>query len=305
MAIMNRSQFKKQLQLGLNTVFGQEYKRYPEEWKQIFDIETSRKAYEEDVLMTGLGAAQVKREGAGVAYDAGSEAWVARYYHETIALAFAITEEAVEDGLYGDLGAKFARALARSMQHTKEIKGANILNWAFDATNHPVGDGVALCSTAHPLQGGGTLANTPTVQADLAESSLEDALVAIGLFVDDRGIPIAATAKKLIVPPQLEFVAERLTQSQLRPGTADNDVNAILNKGMIPEGYTVNHRLTDTNAWFLKTDVQDGLKHFIRKPLQRGMEGDFETGNSRFKARERYSFGVTDYRAVYGSSGST
>jgi hypothetical protein len=304
MAVMNRAQFKRQLQLGLNTVFGQEYKRYPEEWRDAFDVDTSRKAYEEDVLMTGLGAAKVKAEGAGVDYDSGSEAWVARYYHQTIALAFSITEEAVEDGLYGDLGAKFSRALARSMQHTKEILGANIFNYGFDASGHPIGDGAALFSTQHPLVGGGYAANTPTTQADLAESSLEDALTAIGALVDDRGIPVALQARRLLVPIQLQFVAERLTQSQLRPGTADNDVNAILNKGMLPEGYAINHRFTDTNAWFIKTDVPDGLKHFVRKPLQRGMEGDFESGNLRYKARERFSFGVTDWRGAYGSSGS-
>jgi hypothetical protein len=299
--MMNRSQFRKQLQLGLNTVFGQEYKRYPEEWKEIFDQSTSEKAYEEDVLMTGLGAAQIKKEGAAVSYDEGSEAWVARYYHVEVALAFAITETAVEDGLYGDLGAKFSKALARSMQHTKEILGVNVLNNAF-SSSYTGGDGVALCSASHPLQGGGTASNTFASHADLSEASLEDALTAIGLYVDDRYIPIAAQGKKLIVPPALNFVAERLLQSQLRPGTADNDVNAILNKGMLPEGYTVNHRLTDPTKWFIKTDVPDGLKYFQRTELKRGMEGDFESGSLRYKARERFSFGFTDWRATFGSS---
>lgn len=301
---MNRSQFKKQLQLGLNAVVGMELKRYPEEWKAIFDIETSVKAYEEEVLLTGFGAAAIKGEGATVAYDEGSEAWVARYYHQTIALAFAITEEAVDDGLYGDLGARYAKALVRSMIHTKEVIGANILNNGF-STSYPIGDGAALLSVSHPLQGGGYGANTFSTQADLAEASLEDALTAISLLTDDRGIPVAVQARKLLVHPSNQFTAERLLQSQLRPGTADNDVNAILNKGMIPEGYAVNHRFTDSNAWFIKTDAPDGLKHFVRKPLTKRMEGDFETGNLRFSTRERYSFGATDWRGIFGSSGTT
>jgi hypothetical protein len=303
MSIMSRSQFRKQLQEGLNAIFGLEYKRYPEEWREIFDVYKSTKAFEEDVLMTGMGAAQVKAEGAGVAYDTGSEAWVARYMHETIALAFAITEEALEDNLYGDIGAKYARALARSMQHTKEVKGANVLNNGF-SSSYPGGDAKALFATDHPLQGGGTLSNTFTVAADLSEASLEDAIIQISNWTDDRGIPIAAQALKLIIPPALSFVAERLLASSLRPGTADNDVNALKSKGMLPQGYSVNHRLTDVDAWFLKTDVPDGLKFFQRKSLQRGMEGDFETGNSRYKARERYAMGWTDFRAAFGSSGS-
>lgn len=304
MAVMNRAQFRHQLQLGLNTVFGLEYKRYPEEWRDLFDISPSKKAYEEDVLMTGFGGAQVKPEGRGVAYDAGSEAWVARYKHDTIALAFAITEEAVEDGLYGDLGAKFAKALARSMQHTKEVNGANVLNNGFTAGAYAGGDGVALFSTSHPLVGGGVLSNTPSTPANLAEASLEDAMIQISNWTDDKGIPVALQAQKLVIPPALGFVAERLLKSTGRPGTPDNDINAMKSMGMIPQGASINHRLTDTNAWYLKTDANDGLKHFSRKSLQRGMEGDFETGNLRFKARERYSFGFTDPRGCYGSPGA-
>lgn len=301
---MNRAQFRKQLQLGLNTVFGLEYQRYPEQWRPIFEVSPSKKAYEEDVLLVGFGGAQVKPEGQGVAFDAGSEAWVARYKHDTIALAFSITEEAVEDGLYGDLGAKYARALARSMVHTKEVNGANVLNNGFTAGAFAGGDGEALFSTAHPLQGGGTFSNTFTTQANLAEASLEDALIQISEFIDDRAIPVACRGTKLHIPPELVFVAERLLMSQLRPGTADNDVNAIKSMGMIPMGSFTNQRLTDPNAWFIGTDCPDGLKHFNRKSLQRGMEGDFETGNMRYKARERYSFGFTDPRGAFGSSGA-
>jgi Mu-like prophage major head subunit gpT len=303
MSLMNRSSFRKQLQEGLNAVFGLAYKRYPEEWREIFDVYKSTKSFEEDVLMTGLGGAQVKAEGAGVAYDAGSEAWVARYLHETIALAFAITEEALEDNLYGDVGAKYARALARSMQHTKEVKGAKILNDGFTA-GVTYGDGKVLFATDHPLQGGGTLSNTFAVAADLAEASLEDAIIQIAGWTDDRGIPIAAQAMKLIIPPALHFVAERLLATNQRPGTADNDVNALKSTGMLPQGYAVVHRLTDPDQWTLKTDVPDGLKYFQRRPLQRGMEGDFESGNTRYKARERYSFGVTDPRAAFSSPGA-
>jgi hypothetical protein len=303
MSLMNRSSFRKQLQEGLNAVFGLEFKRYPEEWRSIFDVYKSTKAFEEDVLMTGLGAAQVKAEGAGVAYDTGSEAWIARYMHETIALAFAITEEALEDNLYGDIGSKYARALARSMQHTKEVKGANVLNNGF-SSSFTYGDGKALFATDHPLTGGGTLSNTFTVAADLAEASLEDAIIQIAGWTDDRGIPIAAQALKLLIPPTLHFVAERLLATTQRPGTADNDVNALKSTGMLPQGYATVHRLTDIDAWFLKTDVPDGLKMFQRKALQRGMEGDFESGSTRYKARERYSFGATDPRCAFGTAGA-
>lgn len=302
--VMNRAQFRKQLQRGLNAVFGLEYRRYPEQWKDIFDVESSDKAYEEDVLMAGLGAAAVKPEGQGVTYDGGGESYVSRYVHETIALAFAITEEAVEDGLYGNLSSKFSKALARSMQHTKEVKGANILNYA-DNSSYLYGDGKKLLATDHPLYNGGTQSNRPTTMADLSEATLEDALVAISNFVDDRGIPVAAGAKRLIVPPALQFVAQRLLFSDFRPGTADNDVNAMKSMGMLPGGFSVNQRLTDTNAWFIKTDVPDGLKHIKRIAVQRGVEGDFETGNMRYKARERYSFGASDFRGVYGSTGGS
>lgn len=301
--VMNRTHFRRELQEGLNTVFGLEYKRYPEQWRDIYEVVNSHKAYEEDQLLVGLGGAQVKNEGASIAYDEGYEAWTARYLHETIALAFAITEEAIEDNLYGSLGAKYSKSMARSFQHTKDVKGANVLNNGFN-TAFPMGDGKPLFATDHPLAGGGTFSNTFTVQADLSEASLEDALVATSKFVDDRGIPIALTARTLIIPPDLMFVAERLLTSTLQSGTNNNDPNAIRQRGLIPGGAKVNMRLTDTNAWFILTDVPDGFKHFIRVPIKKGMEGDFETGNMRYKARERYSFGVTDPRAAFGSSGS-
>lgn len=299
---MNRARFRKQLQEGLNTVFGMEYKRYPEEWRQFMTVETSRKAYEEDVLLVGFGGAQVKPEGSGVAYDAGAESWVARYHHETIALAFAITEEAEEDGLYGRMGQKYARALARSLQHTKEVKAAAILNNGFDS-NFPGGDGKELFALDHPLWGGGVLKNEPDTPADLSETALEDAHIRISEWTDDRGIPIQAMARKLVVPPELCFEAIRLLESQYRPGTADNDVNAAKSAGYLPEGFAKNHRLTDPDAWFLVTDVPDGLKHMSRLAVRRGVEGDFETGNMRYKARERYSNGWTDPRGAFGSPG--
>ena len=304
MAIMNRARFRKELQEGLNTVFGLEYKQYAQEWKPMFSVESSSKAYEEDVLLAGLAGAPVKPEGAPVAYDSGGEAFVSRYVHETIALAFAITEEAEEDNLYGSIGQKYSKALARSMQHTKEVKAASVLNNGFSAS-FPGGDGVALFSTAHPLWGGGTQANTFSTQADLSETSLEEALIAISKFVDERAIPIAVRAMSLYVPPDLMFVAERILSSPYRPGTADNDVNAMKSTGMLPGGCDKNHRLTDVNAWFVRTDCPDGLKHIVRKNIQRGLEGDFETGNMRYKARERYSFGWSDYRGAFGSSGAT
>ena len=304
MAIMNRARFRKELQEGLNTVFGLEYKSYEQEWKPIFEVENSAKAYEEDVLLAGLAGAPVKPEGAPVTYDQGGEAFVSRYVHETIALAFSLTEEAEEDNLYGSIGSKYSKALARSMQHTKEVKGASILNNGFSAT-YPGGDGVELFSTAHPLFGGGTQANTFATQADLSETSLEEAFIAISKFVDERSIPIAVRAQKLIIPTDLQFVAERLVSSQFRPGTADNDVNAMKKMGMLPGGVHTNHRLTDPSAWYITTDCQDGLKHMIRKNIQRGLEGDFETGNMRYKARERYSFGWSDYRGCFASSGTS
>jgi hypothetical protein len=299
---MNRAKFRKQLQEGLNTTFGLEYRKWAEEWRQMFDVENSQKAYEEDQLVYGFGAAPQKPEGGSVSFDEGGEAWVARYVHETIALAFAITEEAEEDNLYGSLGAKYAKALARSMQHTKEVKGAGILNNGFDS-NYPGGDGEPLFSTSHPLVSGGTLANRLSTPADLSETSLEDAMIRISQFVDDRGLQIMVKATKLIVPPAQSFVASRILYSPGRPGTADNDINVINQQDFLPNGHAVNHYLTDDQAWFLKTDVPDGLKHMVRKNVQRGVEGDFETGNMRYKARERYTFGFTDPRGAFGSAG--
>lgn len=303
MTTMNRASFRKELQEGLNTVFGMEYKRYVQEWKPIFEVTNSVKAYEEDVLLAGLAGAPVKPEGAPVTYDSGAEAYTSRYVHETIALAFALTEEAEEDNLYGDIGSKYARALARSMTHTKEVKGAAVLNNGFNAAN-PGGDAVPLFSLTHPLWGGGTQSNTFVTQADLSETSLEEACIQISKWVDERGIPVAVLPMKLITPPDLCFVAERILMSPLRPGTADNDINAMRSKGKVPGGNHENHRLTDPDAWFLITDCQDGLKHMVRKNIQRGVEGDFETGNMRYKARERYSFGWSDYRGAFASSGS-
>ena len=300
---MNRATFRKQLQEGLNTVYGLEYKRYVDEWKHIFSIEHSTKAFEEDVLLAGLGPAFVKPEGGSVTYDQGGEAYTSRYQHETISLAFSITEEAEEDNLYGSIGAKYSRALARSMKHTKEVKGAAILNNGFDS-NFAGGDGVPLYSTAHPLWSGGTQANTFATQADLAEASLEEALIVVSKFVDERGIPSTTIVQKMIAPPELVFTSNRILKTVNRVGTADNDINAIHNMGMVAGGCFENHRLTDPDAWFLITDCADGLKHIIRKNISRGLEGDFETGNLRYKARERYSFGHSDYRGSFGSSGN-
>lgn len=301
--MMNRTDFRRQLQEGLNTVFGMEYDRHPEEWRDIFEVETSQKAYEEDVLMYGLGAAPVKPEGDGIEYDEGGESYVARYNHETIALGFAITEEAEEDGLYGSLGQKMARALARSLLHTKEVKGANVLNNGFSAS-FPGGDGVALFSTAHPLAGGGTLANKLSTPADLTEAALEELLLVIADWTDDRGIPIRAQAVKLIVPTELQFVATRLLMTPYQTDTGDNNISAIYKLGSIRDGFAVNHRLTDPDAWFIKTDQPDGLKHFVRKAVSGGVEGDFETGNMRYKKRERYSFGWSDWRGAAASEGA-
>jgi len=302
MGTMNRALFPKQLQDGLNTIFGLEYKRYPEEWRACFDVENSNKAYEEDVLVVGLGPAQVKPEGGPVAKDEGGESWVSRYRNETIALAFALTQEAEEDNLYGQLGAKYSRALARSMQHTKEVKGASIYNNGFDAA-HPGGDGVPLFSTAHPLWNGGVLSNMLPTPADLSETALEDAMIRISLFTDDRGIPTMHQARKLLVHPSNTFEASRILKSTGRVGTSDNDNNALKTEGYLGGGVAVNHRFTDPDAWFVRTDCPDGLKHKKRIALKRGIEGDFETGNMRYKARERYTFGHTDYRGAFGSQG--
>lgn len=302
MPVMNRAQFKKQLQRGLNTVFGLEYKRHPEEWRALFNVETSDQAFEEDVLMAGLGPAQVKAEGSGVTYDEGGESYVSRYVHETIALAFSITEETEEDGLYGKIGSKYSKALARSLQHTKEVKGASVYNNGF-SSSYAIGDGKALFATDHPLWGGGTAANKLTVDADLSETSVEEAVIIVSDFVDDRNIPINARIEKLLIPTNLQFVAERLLYSVARPGTADNDLNALKARGSIG-GCEMNHYFTDEDAWFLKTDAPDGFKHFVRVKVKRGVEGDFETGNMRYKARERYSNGVSDWRGGFGSSGA-
>lgn len=300
---INRAQIKKQLQEGLNSVFGLEYDRRGVEWKAIFEIYPSRKAYEEDVMVAGFGLAPTKPEGSGLSYDEAREVWTARYQNETIALGFSITEEALEDGLYGDLGATYAKALARSMQETKEVKAAAPLNNGF-SSSFLGGDGKALFVTDHPLSGGGTFRNTLTTAADLSESSLEEALIDVGDFVDERGIKISVRPNRMIVPNALQFVAQRLLMSPYRPGTADNDVNAVKTMGLVPGGFSVNHYLTDTDAWFLINDGIEGLKHFSRVKMSRGMEGDFESGNMRYKARERYVFGWSDPRGAYASPGA-
>ena len=300
---ISRSQLMKELEPGLNALFGMEYDRYDDEWAEIFETESSDRAFEEEVMLAGFGQAPVKSEGAAVSFDTANEAYTARYTHETIALAFAITEEAVEDNLYDRLSTRYARALARSMSNTKEVKGANILNNAFDST-YTFGDGKELCATDHPTVGGGSLRNELSTAADLNETSLEQALIDIAAFIDERGLLVAVQGRKLVVPPALQFVADRLMASTLRPGTADNDINAMRNMGMLPDGYTVNHYLTDTDAFFIKTDAPNGFKHFDRSPVRTSMEGDFDTGNVRYKARERYSFGVSDPRCVFGSPGA-
>jgi hypothetical protein len=300
---ISRAQLAKELEPGLNALFGMEYDRYDAEHAEIYDTESSDRAFEEEVMLVGFGNAQTKAEGAGVSFDSASEAYTARYTHETISLAFALTEEAMEDNLYDRLGARYTRALARSMAHTKQVKAAATLNNAFDS-NYTGGDGKELCATDHPLAGGGTFRNEPSTAADLNETSLENALIDISTFVDERNLIIALRGTKLIIPPQLQFVADRLLESTLRVGTADNDVNAIRNMGMLPEGYTVNHFLTDPDAFFIKTDAPNGFKHFERMPLSTNMEADFDSGNMRFKARERYSFGYSDPRAVFGSPGA-
>lgn len=300
---ISRAQLLKELLPGLNALFGLEYARYGEEHKEIYETETSERSFEEETKLSGFSAAPVKNEGSAIQYDNGQEAWTARYNHETIAMGFAITEEAVEDNLYDSLSSRYTKALARAMAYTKQVKAAYVLNQAFNS-NVKYGDGVQLCSTAHPLISGGTNSNTPSVAADLNETSLENAVIQIAAWTDERGLLIAAKPKKLIVPPALQFVATRLLETNLRVGTTDNDINALKNNGSIPEGYAINHWLTDTNAWFLMTDVPNGLKHFVRTPLQNSMDGDFDTGNVRYKARERYSFGVSDPLGVYGSPGA-
>jgi len=301
---ISRAQLLKELLPGLNALFGLEYARYGEEHKEIYETETSERSFEEETKLSGFSAAPVKNEGSAIAYDNAQEAWTTRYNHETIALGFSITEEAIEDNLYDSLSARYTKGLARAMAYTKQVKAAAVINNGFSA-GYPGGDGVSLFSTAHPLVNGSTNANTPSTQVDLNETSLEAAVIQIAAWTDERGLLIAAKPKKLIVPPALMFVAKRLLDTELRVGTTDNDINAIKQMGAIPEGYTVNHFLTDNNGWYLTTDVPNGLKHFIRTPLSQSMDGDFDTGNVRYKSRERYSFGWSDPLGIWGSSGSS
>jgi hypothetical protein len=299
---ISRSQLVKELEPGLNALFGLEYKRYENQHTEIFDTENSDRAFEEEVMLSGFGNAQVKGEGQGVSYDSAQETFTSRYTHDTIALAFSITEEAIEDNLYDRLASRYTKALARSMANTKQVKAANVLNNAFDSS-FAGGDGKELCATDHPTIAG-TFSNELATSADLNETSLEQSLIDIAAFTDERGLKIAARGLKLIIPSELQFTAERLMKSQGRVGTADNDINAINSMGMIPQGYVVNNFLTDTDAFFIKTDVPNGLKHFVRSPINTKMEGDFDTGNVRYKARERYSFGFSDPRGIFGSPGA-
>lgn len=299
---ISRSQLVKELEPGLNALFGMEYKGYEQEHTEIYDVETSDRAFEEEVMLSGFGEAPVKTEGAGVAYDNAQEVYTARYTHETIALAFSLTEEAVEDNLYASLAARYTKALARSMATTKQIRAAAVLNGAFDVSIG--GDGKPLCATDHPTLSGPDLRNELSTPADLSETSLEQALIDIAAFTDERGLKIAVRGLKLIIPKELQFTADRILKSTLRVGTADNDINAIKNMGMVPQGYAVNHYLTDPDAWFIKTDAPNGMKMFERVAFKTGFEGDFDTGNVRYKARERYSFGYSDPRGIFGSPGT-
>jgi hypothetical protein len=302
---ISRSQLLKELLPGLNALFGLEYKRYGEEHKELYETEKSERSFEEETKLSGFSAAPVKSEGAQIAYDNAQEAFTARYSHETIALGFSITEEAIEDNLYDSLSARYTKALARAMSYTKQVKAASVLNNGFtNSAQYYGGDGVPLFSASHPLVSGGTNSNVASTPVDLNETSLESALIQIAAWTDERGLLIAAKGRKLIIPPALMFVATRLLDTNLRVGTNNNDISAIVNNGSVPEGYSVNHFLTDTNAWFLLTDVPNGLKHFERMPMETKMDGDFDTGNVRYKARERYSFGWSDPLAVWGSAGS-
>ena len=300
---INRAQLVKELEPGLNALFGLEYDRYENEHAEIFDSENSDRAFEEEVMLSGFAQAPVKGEGAAVTYDTAQETYTSRYSHETVALAFALTEEAIEDNLYDSLSARYTKALARSMASTKQVKAANVLNNGFNSS-FPGGDGKELFATDHPTLTGGDGSNEPSTAADLNETSLENAMIDIAALTDERGIKINVQARKLIVPPQLQFVAERVLKTPGRVGTSDNDLNAMRSMGMLPDGYVVNHYLTDTDAFFIKTDAPNGMKHFVRSPMATGMEGDFETGNVRYKARERYSFGFSDWRGMYGSKGA-
>jgi len=300
---ITRSQLLKELEPGLNALFGMEYDRYDNEHAEIFDTETSDRAFEEEVMLSGFGQAPVKGEGAAIVYDTAGEAFTARYTHNTIALAFAITEEAVEDNLYDKLSARYTRALARSMSNTKQVTAASILNNSF-SSSYLGGDGVSLINNAHPTTGGGTWSNTLATASDLNETSLEQALIDIAGFIDERGLKIALRGMKLIIPSALQFTAERILKSEQRVSTSDNDINALKSGGYMPQGFTVNHFITDSDSWYIKTDAPNGMKHFVRSPIKTAMEGDFETGNVRYKARERYSFGWSDPRAMYGSPGA-
>ena len=300
---ISRAQLLKELLPGLNALFGLQYATYDQEHKEIYETETSERSFEEETKLSGFSAAPVKNEGSAISYDNAQEAWTARYNHETIALGFSLTEEAIEDNLNDSLSARYTKALARAMAYTKQVKAAAVLNNGFSSA-YPGGDGVALFSASHPLVSGGTNSNVPTTPADLNETSLEAAVIQISLWTDERGLLIAAKPKKLVVPSSLQFVATRLLETELRVGTADNDINAIKNNGSISEGYCVNHFLTDTNAWFLTTDVPNGMKHFVRSPLANSMDGDFDTGNVRYKSRERYSFGWSDPLGMFGSAGA-
>jgi hypothetical protein len=300
---ISRAQLLKELLPGLNALFGLEYARYGEEHKEIYEIESSERSFEEETKLSGFAAAAVKNEGSAIQYESGQEAWTSRYNHETIALGFALTEEAVEDNLYDSLSARYTKALARAMAYTKQVKAAAVLNNGFNAA-YTGGDGQALFSAAHPLVSGGTNSNQPTTAADLNETSLEAAVIQIAAWTDERGLLIAAKPKKLLVPPALQFVATRLLETEGRVGTTDNDLNALKSNGAIPEGYAINHFFTDNNAWFLTTDVPNGLKHFVRQALVTSSDSDFDTGNMRYKARERYSFGWSDSLGIYGSSGA-
>ena len=300
---ISRAQLLKELLPGLNALFGMEYAKYGEEHAEIYETESSDRSFEEETKLSGFGAAPVKSEGSAISYDNAQEAWTARYNHETIAMGFSITEEAIEDNLYDSLSSRYTKALARAMAYTKQVKAAAILNNAFDSS-YTYGDGKELCATDHPLVSGGTNSNELATPADLNETSLEASIIQIAGWTDERGLLIAAKPSKLVVPPDLQFVADRLMETEGRVGTADNDINALRNMGAIPGGYTVNHYLTDTNAWFLLTDIPNGLKHFVRTPMSTSMDADFDTGNSRYKARERYSFGVSDPLGIFGSAGA-
>ena len=299
---ISRAQLLKELLPGLNALFGLEYAKYGEEHKEIFETESSDRSFEEETKLSGFSAAPVKGEGAAIEYDNAQEAWSARYTHETIAMGFSITEEAIEDNLYDSLSSRYTKALARAMAYTKQVKAAAILNGAFSGTTY--GDGKTLCATDHPLVSGGTNSNRPTVAADLNETSLEAAVIQIAAWTDERELLIAAKPRKLIIPPALQFVATRLLETEGRVGTASSDLNSLRSIGSIPEGYAINHYLTDNNAWFLTTDIPNGLKHFTRSPMATSMDADFDTGNSRYKARERYSFGVSDPLGIFGSPGA-